>query len=106
MFWCLALRITKHPQSPRNLKIGEKVELSVSAKGLGTIRYQWMKDGNPLADGGSPNLTGANTSFLIISSFSQEHEGTYRCVVSSDSGSKLESDRAELFGTLYIFTNV
>ena len=92
----LDLRITKHPQTPPNLEIGDKIELSVSAEGSGTLTYQWMKDGNPLVDGNLSNLTGVNTHSLTISSFSQEHEGVYKCTVSSDSGDRLESTEATL----------
>ena len=78
------------------MKIGDKVELSVSVEGSGTLTYQWKKDKTLITDDSLPNLTGADTHTLTIYSFSQEHAGSYKCLVSSDSGSKLESNYAKL----------
>ena len=78
------------------MNIGDKVELSVSAEGSGTLTYQWKKDGNLISDDSLPNLNGASTHALTISSFMREHAGSYKCLVSSDSGQKLESKDAEL----------
>ena len=78
------------------MKIGNKVELSVSVEGSGTVYYQWKKDKALITDDSLPNISGADTDTLTISSFSHEHAGSYNCLVSNDSGNKLESKDAKL----------
>lgn len=78
--------------------------LTVSASGSGhdALSYHWIKDGVALFNEMLPNCTGVDTSTLTITSFTAEHEGRYKCVVSSIAGS-VESNTVKLTGkTLYI----
>jgi hypothetical protein len=73
----------------RSVRRGTPVTFSVSVvrDNAGTKRYQWYRDGEPLA--------GAISRFLRISSAQPGHQGTYHCVVSSLGGAT-ESGSATL----------
>jgi hypothetical protein len=68
------------------------VELFISAIGAEPLQYQWKKDGADITD---PDCTGATTQILIIHTFSQDHQGSYTCIV-SNSLQTVESDPAKL----------
>jgi hypothetical protein len=55
--------ITKHPQSQR-ISAGESLELSVEASGTPPLYYQWYKDGEPIANAISSELTIPNVTEL------------------------------------------
>jgi subtilisin family serine protease len=63
---------------------GGTATFTVGATGLGTLSYQWQKDGADLADGA--NVTGAATDTLEIAEVQSADEGSYQCVVASDCG--------------------
>ena len=72
------------------------MELSVSAIGAGPLQYQWKKDGADITDPGC----GATTQILTIHTFSQDHQGSYICIV-SNSLQSVESKAANLaLGTI------
>ena len=59
-----------------------------------------MKDGEAIrSDTPLPNCTGFDTSTLLISSFADEHEGSFTCVVRNEDNS-LESNSADLEGEI------
>jgi uncharacterized delta-60 repeat protein len=63
------------------------VTLSVEAVGAPPIAYQWLKNGDPLVDGGT--LSGSLTPTLTLSNLSGGDTGPYSVVVSNISGSLL-----------------
>lgn len=66
----------------------------VGATGVGTLSYQWRKNGTPLNNGG--NVSGADTATLTISpAFFPGDVGNYDCIVTDDCGSET-SDAATL----------
>ena len=91
------IRIIEHPQS-QSKTYGDEVTLSVSIEGPDALSYQWIKDDILIADDSAlANLTRVTTDTLHISSLLPEHVGSYKWLVSNQSGS-LESDAAELTG--------
>jgi hypothetical protein len=72
--------------------LGGNASFEVTALGSNLL-YQWLKDGVPLADGGS--ITGATNSQLIISGLGVIDAGSYKCQVSGSCGF-LESIAANL----------
>ena len=73
--------ITTQPVSQTKCS-GESASFSVIASG--TIQsYQWKLNGSNLADGA--NISGAQTSNLIISSVDISHAGLYTCIVTGNS---------------------
>lgn len=83
--------ITTQPNS-RVECIGNNVNFTVAADGTNLI-YQWYKDSNPLADGGT--ISGAKTENLVISGADVSDAGDYFCEIIGDCGT-VESDIAEL----------
>ena len=71
--------------------------LSVSAVGSGSLSYQWKKNKEDVTQ---PDYTGTDTPTLKISSFVNEHQGSYSCIVSNGQKS-VESKLAELMLSKY-----
>ena len=71
-------------QDPANTwaTVCQMTQLSVSATGVGTLHYQWRRDGQQVYDG--PQFQDAGTSQLTIPSATYAHEGAYDVVVSDD----------------------
>lgn len=57
----------------------QNVVLPSYARGVGTLSYQWVKDGDPLA--GDTRITGVKGPTLTIGTVRYEDEGVYRCRV-------------------------
>jgi hypothetical protein len=76
-----------------NVCEGDPVSFSVVASGVGTLTYQWRKDGIDLVDGGS--VSGATTDTLTIDPVLVTDAGAYTCVVTDDNSS-VESGPAVL----------
>lgn len=94
--------VTEQPYIPSTIQRKEPLRFSVSAEGQGELAFHWIKDGVAFFEEQLSNCTGTNTPMLCITSFAEEHEGEYKCVVSNAGGS-VESNTVELFGkTLYI----
>ena len=55
--------------------------LYVSAVGSGQLNYKWKKDGQEIID---PNCAGIDTAALIILSFSDKNQGSYKCEIKDD----------------------
>lgn len=68
---------------------GQSLSFSVTATGAATLTYQWFKDGQPLADGGS--ISGATTATLTINPAQASDGGSYTVAVSNSAGSRLSS---------------
>jgi hypothetical protein len=65
---------------------------SITAGVAGAAAYQWLKDGEELADGPtghSSRIVGANTATLTIRSASPEDAGVYTCLASNACGSAI-----------------
>jgi uncharacterized delta-60 repeat protein len=65
--------------------LGESVTFSVTANGTIPLTYQWRGNGVNLGDG--PNVSGATTPTLTLSSLQQSDAGSYDVVVSNPCGS-------------------
>jgi len=76
--------ITVHP-ADKNVCEGDQITLNVTATGDNLV-YQWKKDGVDLSDIG--NVSGSNTSNLIINSSLVVNGGIYTCNVSGSCGNE------------------
>lgn len=66
---------------------GQNLTFSATATGVGTLNYQWFKNGVPLVNGA--NVSGANTANLTIANAQTADGGDYTVAVSNGSGSRL-----------------
>jgi hypothetical protein len=66
---------------------------SAVAEGLGTLSYQWLKDGEPLAN--NDRISGAQTPNLEVANLVDTDDGFYSLEVTNDLGSTI-SDPARL----------
>lgn len=82
--------ITVGPQ-PTVVTNGGTASLTVTATGQ-NLTYQWRKNGKNLPNGA--NVSGANTSNLIITSFSDVDEAIYSVAVFNAGGSALSKNAA------------
>ena len=85
------LQICEHPRSG-TCTYGARVVLSLSAVGSEPLQYKWKKNGEDIID---PKCTGISTPILTIHSFSQDHQGNFSCIVSSNQKS-IQSKHANL----------
>ena len=70
-------RITEQPLA-QSVTEGEGVSLGVVADGLGELRYQWYRNGNPVA--------GATMPSFVLSGVTLAHAGEYFVEVSNEDG--------------------
>ena len=77
------------------------VKLTVGATGLGTLSYQWMKDGEDIDTTRYPNCSGVDTAILTIAPFSSEYEGYYSCLVKDQAGECAQSNPITVQGRKY-----
>ena len=75
--------VTRQPSSLR-VAVAARAAFAVTAVGAGPLSFRWQKDGVNLDDG--PQLSGATTARLLISSTALGDAAQYRCVVSGDCG--------------------
>ncbi|HPD31363.1 MAG TPA: immunoglobulin domain-containing protein [Phycisphaerae bacterium] len=80
--------ITQHP-TPQIVCAGADAAFAVAASGLGTLNYQWQKNGADLSDGG--HYSGATTPTLSISGADAGDAAGYRCVVSAGCASAISN---------------
>lgn len=66
------------------ISAGQRASFKVTAVGEGTLRYQWMRDGAPLADGGT--ISGAKSRELILSAATAADAGAYQVEVTGECG--------------------
>lgn len=76
------------PALPRYYS-GESANLAVSVASGVSVTYQWLKNGNPLTDGG--NIAGSQTSILSISSLSSADVAGYSVLVTNVYGARTSS---------------
>ncbi|MDX1953342.1 MAG: immunoglobulin domain-containing protein [Verrucomicrobiota bacterium] len=89
--------ITTQPQS-RTAPAGSTTTLQVNAVGSGGLNYLWLKNGEPLADGG--NISGASSASLQLSALTSLDSGEYSVAIMNDAGSVLS-----VTATLTVDTN-
>ena len=68
---------------------GSTAHFTVTANGAIPLSYQWLKDGNPLADGG--NLTGSGTNRLTLANLVTNDSGNYSVIITNALGSVTSS---------------
>jgi len=67
--------------------VGDPLELSVEcAGGIGTLSYQWYKDGAPIDD--------ATDATFVVESLTEDDEGSYTCRVTDAAKTIYETDPA------------
>jgi hypothetical protein len=81
----LAVQVTQDPTAPG---VGSPVSLTAAASPAGTYRYQWLRNGQPLA--GQTNAT------LTIAFATPANSGAYACVVTNAAGTSLTSTPRQL----------
>jgi len=82
------LEILSHPRDAVAIE-GTSALLSTSAAGgHGETRYQWQKDGEA--------IDGATDATLVLDAVTSDHQGTYTCVVTDATGTRLVSNEARL----------
>lgn len=79
--WLIILKGPTPVRVPTSRKVlaGTNVTFSVSAVGVGSLRYQWMRDGTPLA--------GANDTNLVLTAVQPALNGDYSVRITDDWGS-------------------
>ncbi|MGC4070916.1 MAG: immunoglobulin domain-containing protein [Nibricoccus sp.] len=65
--------------------VGASTNFSAYASGIGTITYQWEKDGVALVNGNG--ISGANSTYLTIAPLALTHSGAYRLKATNVGGS-------------------
>lgn len=90
----LSLGTTTVTQQPgdQNVSQGQTASFTVAATGLGTLAYQWQKNGTNLANGG--HYAGVSTATLTVSTADASDAASYRCVVTGNCGSVTSSGAA------------
>jgi hypothetical protein len=86
-------RIVAQPQSAE-VNVGTPAVFSVEANGTGTLNYQWLKDGNPIA--------GATAATLAIDPVTLGDGGTYTVTVTDDVGSRTSAGASLTINTAQI----
>ncbi len=76
----VAPTITDEPDSVI-VAVGETAVFSVTAAGTAPLAYQWLKDGNPLSDGG--NVSGAEAAILTLTNVQATDEADYSVFISN-----------------------
>ena len=76
--------ITRSPSSRTN-NAGTTASFTVTANGLPTLNYQWLKNGFNLADGG--NVSGSTTATLVLSDVQDADVASYVVAVTNAFGS-------------------
>ncbi|MFP4260224.1 MAG: hypothetical protein ACLFS1_04005, partial [Opitutales bacterium] len=85
-------RILAQPESASGF-VTLDASFSAEAEGLGTLSYQWLKDGEPLAN--NDRISGAQTPNLEVANLVDTDDGFYSLEVTNDLGSTI-SDPARL----------
>ena len=86
--------IAGQPQS-QSVSAGGTASFAVGAAGTLPLSYQWLKEGQPLTDGG--NISGTRGASLTVSNAQSGNMGNYSVVVSNSQG-WLASSNATLSG--------
>jgi len=72
------------PPADATACVGGSTMFAVQATGIGTLSYQWRKDGVPLVDGA--HISGATTHVLSVYPVAAAYQGHYDVIVSDDCG--------------------
>jgi len=80
----VAPALAAQPQGATN-SAGSTVTFSAAATGTAPLRFQWRRDGLPLAEGG--NIAGAWTAVLTLANVGGAEAGGYSLVVANQYGS-------------------
>ena len=73
------------PPVETNVFAGKNAAFNVTATGAGTLNYQWIQGGVPVADGGA--ISGAQTNALRFTPANALHAGNYSVIVNNPGGS-------------------
>jgi uncharacterized delta-60 repeat protein len=76
--------ITGQPTNQK-LQAGQTATFTVGGAGTAPLLYRWFKDNTPLSGGG--NVSGVNSSNLLVSNLSSSDSGAYRSVITGPFGS-------------------
>ncbi|MBA4150529.1 MAG: immunoglobulin domain-containing protein [Verrucomicrobia bacterium] len=83
---------------------GNTAVFTVSAYGTEALTYQWLKEGDPLSNGGK--ISGANSTSLTISDVQSAELGNYSVTILSEAGGSITSVEAALaFGSAPTITS-
>ena len=87
------MKIVEQPQSQDAVPYGGETTISVTVTNSGTMKYEWRKDEDIIS---LPNCEGMDTPNLHISFFSSKYEGNYHCIVTNNTGERVESEPTKL----------
>jgi hypothetical protein len=76
--------VVRQPQSRTNV-VGSTVAFRVTATGTPLLTYRWLKDGDPLSDGG--RIAGASEGILTISDLQLTDAASYSVTITNTYGS-------------------
>lgn len=85
----VAPAITSHPAN-QSVTEGANVNFSVTASGTAPLSYQWRRNGVNLANSG--NISGVNTTTLMLSNVQETDEANYSVVVTNVAGTATSSN--------------
>ncbi|MBI9039855.1 immunoglobulin domain-containing protein [Lutibacter sp.] len=77
--------ISIQPIASQTVCEGSQISLSISATGIGTLTYQWKKNGVDLSD--NVFITGSTLPTLVINPSQGSDAGSYTCLVTDTSDS-------------------
>ncbi|MSU19779.1 MAG: hypothetical protein EXS30_00100 [Pedosphaera sp.] len=80
--------VTVQPAN-KSKALGATATFTLSAAGLGTLAYQWFKDGVEMSDGGG--ISGVNTTTLTIANVQNSDVASYSAVVTNVIGNTLSA---------------
>lgn len=86
--------ITTQPLAPAGNLAGRAVVLFAAAQGKPPLTYQWLRNGEPIADGPGPlggSYAGADSPALTIEGFTCEPGAVYQLQVSNACGSTISN---------------
>ncbi|HIL70881.1 MAG TPA: hypothetical protein EYG38_13660, partial [Verrucomicrobia bacterium] len=83
----LVLAITQQPDA-QTIIVGDDLNLTVSAVGIGPLLFQWKVDGTP--------IEGATNPFLTIVNAQERHSGRYSVVISNNIDPTITSDEVTI----------
>ena len=86
--------ITKNP-SDKKVPHGNSATFSVEAFGDG-LTYQWQKNNMSLQPTNGSKFEGVDTMTLTVNDVQIEDIGTYRCVVTNETGNSVTSNEVIL----------
>ena len=95
---CTPPLILAQPAAFQKAAPGQTLEFQAAVTGGTPLRYQWRKNGSPLADGG--RISGAASNLLTIASALETDSGTYSVTVTNPCGWAVSSNADLLVNAL------